>query len=210
MANADALQRLALSNPMLLAALAGGATGAGVGAMSSDEGEELRGALGGGLLGTGAGLVAGGASNKIRKVIEALTPTPQKAVITGGILGGGLGGYYGRSMLPEWVKKRLMTESELRGQAASDAARDDITGKEAQDMTTAEQATETLNKQAELEKTAAEQVAAFDYGVDVFCHDKGISKEALAAAYGVQDVRELSPRMIACINEMELEAAPQA
>lgn len=197
----DKLKDFALQHPRLLAALAGGATGAAVGAASSEEGEEMRGILGGGALGTGAGIVVGGASNKLRQLAEALTPTPQKAIITGGILGGGLAGYYGRGLLPEWVKQRLMTESNLRGtQAAKDEA-SNITGKkEASDMTGNEPTEQ--EKQAEFEKTAAEQLAAFDYGVDVLCHDNGITKEALANAYGLT-AAEFTQKVIECANEVE-------
>ena len=38
----------------------------------------------------------------------------------------------------------------------------------------------TQEKQAELQKEAEERIAAFEFGMELFFHDKGIEKKALA------------------------------
>ena len=61
-------------------------------------------------------------------------------------------------------------------------------------------ARENLTKQAEMEKESAERLAAFDFGMDVYCAENGIEKAALAKAYDVEDVTELAPRATLWLN----------
>lgn len=212
------LQQLAANHPTLLAALAGGTVGGAVGSATSDEGQRMKGALGGAAIGAGTGALAGHASDKMRRLLEAITPTPQKALIAGGIAGGAVGGYYGRSMLPPWVKQRLMTESDLEGKSTADnnanLIREINANKEAAMSVPASQTQEArtaIEKSAEFEKQAAEHNAAFCFGMEAYLNDKGIDSTTFAKAasaipeLGCQDETELIPRTIAWLNQ-EAEA----
>lgn len=215
MPNPSQIAEFAAKHPTLLAALAGGATGAGVGAATSDEGEELRGAVGGGALGAGFGALGGTVADKVRSAIVAMTPSQQKALIAGGVTAGGIAGYHGRAALPAWVKRRLMTQSDVSGRLAAgeDETSMGLNEKGAQDMsdanknTSATDARDNLTKQAEMEKESAERLAAFDFGMDLFCAEGGLEKAALAKAYGIEDVTELAPRATLWLNN---EAAQEA
>lgn len=211
------LRQFALQHPTLLAALTGGAVGGAVGGAASDEGQRGKGILGGAAVGAGAGALAGHAGDKVRRVLEAITPSPQKALIAGGVVGGAVGGYHGRSMLPPWVKQRLMTESDLEGKSTADnnanLIREINANKEAAVSTPAntptEEARAAIEKSAEFEKTAAERNAAFCFGMESYCNEHEIDAEAFAkeatAALGGTDPNELIPRTIAWLNQ-EAEA----
>ncbi len=206
----DVVAQFAQKHPTALASLAGAGVGGLTGALTSEEGEEHKGAIGGAALGAGGGALAGSIGLNARKLMEALTPSPEKALLTGGIAGGAYAGYHGRAGLPAWVKKRLMTQSDLAGESARDEDMNQLgLDKGASHMSDikndASSARENLTKQAELEKMAAEKIAAFDCGMDIYCDEKGINKEALAKAHGINDVTELAPRTIAWLNSQTSE-----
>lgn len=200
----DAVKALISTHPEIAASLIGGLSGGVVGAMHSDEGEKAKGAIGGALLGAGGGALAGTVGKNIQSLMAALTPTPEKALIAGGVAGGGLAGYYGKSHLPSWVKNRLDTQGDLSGQIAANEDREELGLNKGANMLTPEE----LTKQAELEKTAAKKVAAFDFGMDLYCSENNFDKEALARAHGIEDVAELAPRTIVWLNS-QLEQQPQ-
>jgi hypothetical protein len=183
------LKELAEKYPAVLGALIGAPVGGAVGGFSSDPGEEGRGALGGAALGAGLGAVGGGMSSAVRKATNELTPGPLTAVGLGAAGGGLLAGRYAKSSIAPWIKERLLEQKESK--------------KEASDMSqqVAEQAKEALEKQAELEKVAADRVNAFDFGMEYFLAEKGIEKAAFAKQLGLEDPELLAPAMIQWLNK---------
>ena len=64
----------------------------------------------------------------------------------------------------------------------------------------------TQEKQAELQKEAEERIAAFEFGMELFFHDKGIEKKALAEIAGIKE-EQVTEAGIKCLEQMEARQA---
>jgi hypothetical protein len=156
----------------------------------------------GALLGAGLG-AAGGPTAKL---LRQLMPSPERALAIGGAAGGGLGGLLGQRNLSPWVMEHLKTlaEAEAEEVAAKKSKRRSqlglepkITdGKEASDMSVKTNAKQAITKEAEMEKEGAARTLSFEFGMDVFLCEKGISKAAFSKAAGVDNPKELAERTI--------------
>ena len=58
-------------------------------------------------------------------------------------------------------------------------------------------------KQAELEKVAVARINSFDYGVELFCHENGINKQAFAEAIGFESADQMAPGIVECMVASE-------
>jgi hypothetical protein len=192
MLNNEALAALLKSKPWLIGTLTGAAVGAPVGLFKSDEGEGTSGALGGALAGAGIGTAAGMGVDAIRRLLG----TTGMGMAVGGAAGLG-GGILGASKLSPWIRKRLMNQAEVEPEmempkeANMDEAEDQVVEGDEQ------------TKQAELEKVAVARINSFDYGLELFCHENGINKQALAEAVGFESADQMAPGIIECMTANE-------
>jgi hypothetical protein len=201
----DKLTELARKKPWLVGALAGGALGAPIGLMRSDEGEEMRGALAGGLTGAGVGALGGMGAKKLQDVIDAIATRGQQIAAAGGV-GGLVGGAVGASKMAPWVKKRLMRqaggEPEMAEEENKEAQMANETEKVVKDLTKDMPA----EKQAEQEKVASDRVNSFDFGIDLFCQENGLNKQAFAEMLGFENEKDMAQGIIECLVSNQQEA----
>ncbi len=200
------LLQLLSEHPTVAVPALGAGIGGTTGAIFSDEGAAGRGAIQGALM--GAGLGAGGALTG--RAIQAMMPTPEHALLLGTAGGGLLGGLMGQRRLSPWGLRRLeLDRQEADRREAAKAIADQLNAKEASmsDKTTPiQQIRDGLNKQASLQTEEDERVAAFDFGVDVYCRNAGISKAELAKQAGVPEDK-LTEGLIEWLSS-QTEAAP--
>ena len=76
------------------------------------------------------------------------------------------------------------------------------------EATPIQQIRDSLIKQAAAQDDVVERVAAFDFGIDVYCQTKGLDKAAMAGKVGLQ-ADQLAEGLIACLNQ-GVEEVPQA
>ena len=192
---AQLLTDLAKNHPAIFGALVGVPIGTGVGTLASEEGNRTHGAIGGGAVGAGVGAIGGMSGRKAQELYEMLNPTAVKAVTGGAILGGVMGGRWGKSQVAPWVKERMKEmDSEKEGAAMESAMHE-------KHESAAQEKSEHLSKKGkppmekkdkdcpgakcaseEQMKEAATRVAAFDFGMDVWCKEHNVDKEAFAGA----------------------------
>ena len=194
----DKLTELARRKPWLVGALAGGALGAPIGLARSEEGEEMRGALAGGLTGAGVGALGGMATKKLQDVMDALAGTRGGQIAAAGGVGGLIGGGIGAAKMAPWVKRRLMRQAGGEPEMANEE------NKEAQ------MANEETVKQAEQEKVAADRISAFDFGVTLFCDERGINKQAFAEALGFEKEAEMAQGIVECMTSQQEQPTASA
>lgn len=182
------LLQLLAEHPTYTVPALGAGIGGATGAIFSDEGAAGRGALQGALM--GAGLGAGGALTA--RGIQAMMPSPEHALLVGTAGGGLLGGMMGQRRLSPWGMRRLeldRAEAERREEAKALAG--ELAKTKEASMSDTQTPIQTirdgLNKQASAQAEETERVAAFDFGVDVFCKKAGISKAELAKQAGVAE-----------------------
>jgi len=193
---AEKLTDFALKYPTLTAALTGAAAGAPVGAAFSEEGVEGRGAVQGALLGGSLGAVGGPAA----KLLRSLVPSPQKALIVGGIGAGTLGGLLGQRKLSPWVMEHLkaLADEEAKETMSRRVAKSE---KPEDKEASVKMSQATLEKQAEIEKEATDRTLAFEFGMDTFMKNAGVRKNDFAKAAGVENPAELTDRTIAWVSD---------
>lgn len=194
---ATSLADLVKERPWLLGALIGGGIGAPVGMLRSDEGEEARGAAAGALGGAGLGALGGLGADTLGKLLSS----QKSQMVLGGLAGVG-GGMLGASRLAPWVKKRLMRQAETEPpmERPKEAAMGNETEKAAKEAAKdmANEARAELEKAAAMEKDALAHVRAFDFGIDLFCQENGINKQAFAEMLGFAHENEMAPGILEC------------
>lgn len=207
------LQNAPTTNPKLTGSALGALAGGAAGGLFSEEGATARGALQGALLGSGTGLGVG-----------ALKELP----LIAGSLGAAVpAGWAARRKLSPWRAEELRDEreeakrqrlreeekqkvkplegpGELEAQASHGFRHKENALMSAQNnLKFLKQAVHKKND--ELEK-AAEQLMAFDVGIDIFCENNGITKAALAKACGVGE-QDLAVQMVATLQAQAEQVA---
>jgi hypothetical protein len=201
------LKKAPTANPKLTGGALGAVSGGAAGGLFSEEGATTRGVLQGALLGSGAGLGVG-----------ALRELP---LVAGSLAAAIPVGWAARRKLSplraeelreqreEAKRKRLKEEGgqnqqaesskpgELEAQAAYNTGYKETALMSAQtNLKFIKQALQPDD--AQMEK-AAEQLMAFDVGMDIFCENNGITKAALADAYGLTE-QELAVKTLAVLQ----------
>jgi len=217
----DRLTELARKKPWLVGALAGGAIGAPIGLVRSEEGEELRGALTGGLAGAGVGALGGMGARKLQDVIDAIAGSRGGQIATAGGLGGLVGGGIGAAKMAPWIKKRLMRQAGGEPEMMEEENKEAQMANEPEMKTLAQIKAEKQGaqqpaqqpeqeKQAELEKVAADRISAFDFGIDLFCNENGLNKQAFAETLGFEKEAEMAQGIVECLVSSQQEPAASA
>lgn len=199
------LLQLLSEHPMAAVPALGAGIGGATGAIFSDEGASgrgaLQGALQGALLGTGGALTG--------RALHSVMPTPEHAMLAGSTAGGLLGGLFGQRRLSPWGMRRLeLDRAEADKREAARAFADELAKtKEAAmaEQTPIQQIRDSLTKQAAAHDNTPERLAAFDFGVDVYCQKTGLSKAELAKKAGVAEDK-LSEGLVAWLNQQTEEA----
>lgn len=202
------LRKAPIDHPKITGSALGALAGGTAGGLFSEEGATMRGALQGALLGSGAGLG-----------VSALRDLPIVASAVGASIPVGLLGRRKLSPLraEELREQREERKAQRRKKESMDNPAKVVGERELQAaynykhkenaLMSAKANLEFLkqainNSAAELEKIA-EQLMAFDVGMDIFCQNNGIIKAALARPFGLTEKELAVTTAVSLMNQAE-------